>query len=420
MEVLVEPRGLEPLSRERASQPGDSGLIRAPTWAGPITGIDEVPLPYEDQDGCRPASVTAVDLLAMSPTVNPGASPSVGLAVRMAVQPTASPPLAQYLPSAFWRFESGEVHGRIPDAAPYGHPEGLAEGNHAGLELRQIRILNNPRQGRVRGAIPVPDDLQAVIEVPAGHTHHRRPAVRVDPGDVEVEPVPVHLIRPPLATARRVPAGREVLLWADMARERVAARAPSAHRLLARGWHSHLLLGSWHRQYQDECAGPAWQPRAMPSEQLEHAGTRYTVLFTYAVPDDAWYVELSEAVPAPAAWADIPNTETHLPGPAFLTAVVPAGWPKEHGTFHALRHSFATTPDHESRRTAGGPTDAPAQDVADHAGDLRPLVAEAGPASRDRRERPMVGALDPRSVHQAERWTAGKEGKWWSPGDLNP
>jgi hypothetical protein len=28
-------------------------------------------------------------------------------------------------------------------------------------------------------------------------------------------------------------------------------------------------------------------------------------------------------VPAPAAWADIPNAETHLSGPDFLTAVVP-------------------------------------------------------------------------------------------------
>lgn len=61
----------------------------------------------------------------------------------------------------------------------------------------------------------------------------------------------------------------------------------------------------------------------MPWELLEHAGTRYSVLFTYAVPDDAWYVELSEAMPAPADRASIPNAETHLPGPAFLTAVVP-------------------------------------------------------------------------------------------------
>jgi hypothetical protein len=40
-------------------------------------------------------------------------------------------------------------------------------------------------------------------------------------------------------------------------------------------------------------------------------------------PDDAWCVELSEAVPAPAAWAEIPDAETYLPGVAFLVAVVP-------------------------------------------------------------------------------------------------
>ncbi|WP_431880275.1 hypothetical protein [Micromonospora marina] len=61
----------------------------------------------------------------------------------------------------------------------------------------------------------------------------------------------------------------------------------------------------------------------MPSEFLDHGGTRYAVQFTYAVPDDAWYVELSEAVPAPASRADIPDVLTHLPGPALLLAVVP-------------------------------------------------------------------------------------------------
>ena len=215
------------------------------------------PLPCKDQDGCRPASVIALDLLAMSPTVDPGPSPPVGLAVRMAVQPTASLPLAQCLPSAFWRFEPREVHGRIPDATPYGHPEGLAEGNHAGLELRQIWILNNPRQGRVRGAIPVPDDLQAVIEVSAGHTHHWRPAVRVDPGAVEVEPVPVHLLRPPFATAGRVPAGREVLLWAERQFGRACSSGRDARNACWRGqrrvplvpphdrWAPRLLARGW-------------------------------------------------------------------------------------------------------------------------------------------------------------------------------
>jgi hypothetical protein len=54
-----------------------------------------------------------------------------------------------------------------------------------------------------------------------------------------------------------------------------------------------------------------------------HAGRHYAVRFHYALPDDAWCVELSEAVPAPAACAEIPNAATHLPGLAFLVAVIP-------------------------------------------------------------------------------------------------
>ncbi|CAL9581467.1 hypothetical protein SUDANB176_05045 [Streptomyces sp. enrichment culture] len=54
-----------------------------------------------------------------------------------------------------------------------------------------------------------------------------------------------------------------------------------------------------------------------------HAGRHYAVRFHYALPDDAWCVELSEAVPAPAAWAGDPHAPTHLPGSAFLVAVIP-------------------------------------------------------------------------------------------------
>ncbi|TWV56362.1 hypothetical protein FRZ03_04525 [Streptomyces misionensis] len=54
-----------------------------------------------------------------------------------------------------------------------------------------------------------------------------------------------------------------------------------------------------------------------------HAGRHYAVQYHYALPDDAWCVELSEAVPAPAAWAGIPRAETHLPGHAFVVAVIP-------------------------------------------------------------------------------------------------
>ncbi|WP_228446958.1 hypothetical protein [Streptomyces paludis] len=34
-------------------------------------------------------------------------------------------------------------------------------------------------------------------------------------------------------------------------------------------------------------------------------------------------MELSEAVPAPAARPETPNAATHLPGPAFLVALIP-------------------------------------------------------------------------------------------------
>ncbi|MBF9073906.1 hypothetical protein [Streptacidiphilus fuscans] len=38
-------------------------------------------------------------------------------------------------------------------------------------------------------------------------------------------------------------------------------------------------------------------------ELRKHAGRHYAVRFRYALPDNAWAVELSEAVPAPDAWA---------------------------------------------------------------------------------------------------------------------
>ncbi|WP_326633737.1 MULTISPECIES: hypothetical protein [unclassified Streptomyces] len=65
-----------------------------------------------------------------------------------------------------------------------------------------------------------------------------------------------------------------------------------------------------------------------------HAGRHYAIQFHYALPDDAWCVELSEAVPAPAAWAEIPNAETHLPGGAFLVAVIPDEDPDLEPTVH--------------------------------------------------------------------------------------
>ncbi|MEU6763940.1 hypothetical protein ABZ916_15625 [Streptomyces sp. NPDC046853] len=72
----------------------------------------------------------------------------------------------------------------------------------------------------------------------------------------------------------------------------------------------------------------------MPAELREHAGRHYAVQFHYALPDDAWCVELSEAVRAPEAWADVPGAATHLPGPAFLVAVIPDEDPDLEPTVH--------------------------------------------------------------------------------------
>ncbi len=54
-----------------------------------------------------------------------------------------------------------------------------------------------------------------------------------------------------------------------------------------------------------------------------HAGRHCAIQSYYALPDDAWRMELSEAEAAPAAWAELPNAETHLPGAAFVVAMIP-------------------------------------------------------------------------------------------------
>ncbi|MFF0254291.1 hypothetical protein ACFYPW_17515 [Micromonospora zamorensis] len=61
----------------------------------------------------------------------------------------------------------------------------------------------------------------------------------------------------------------------------------------------------------------------MPANVLLHADVQYTVQAMYSVPDEAWYLELSETQPAPPAWADLPGAVDYLPGPSILVAVVP-------------------------------------------------------------------------------------------------
>lgn len=80
------------------------------------------------------------------------------------------------------------------------------------------------------------------------------------------------------------------------------------------------------------------QPAVMPAELREHAGRHYAIQFHYALPDDAWAVELSEAVPAPAACAGNPSAARHLPGAAFLVAFVPEEDPDLEPTVHIHSH----------------------------------------------------------------------------------
>lgn len=69
-------------------------------------------------------------------------------------------------------------------------------------------------------------------------------------------------------------------------------------------------------------------------ELREHAGRHYAVQFHYALPDDSWAIELSEAVPAPDAWAELADSPRYLPGPAFLVALVPDEDPSLEPTVH--------------------------------------------------------------------------------------
>lgn len=87
-----------------------------------------------------------------------------------------------------------------------------------------------------------------------------------------------------------------------------------------------------------------WQPAVMPAELREHAGRHYAVRFHYALPDDAWAVELSEAVPAPPARAENPDAETHLPGAAFMVAFVPDEDPDLEPTVHIHSHDEHVIP----------------------------------------------------------------------------
>ena len=69
------------------------------------------------------------------------------------------------------------------------------------------------------------------------------------------------------------------------------------------------------------------------AEVLEHGGRHYAVQFHYALPDDAWCVELSEARPTPKPRSEIAQAPA-LPGPALIVAMVPDENPTAEPTIH--------------------------------------------------------------------------------------
>ncbi|MFB8027855.1 MULTISPECIES: hypothetical protein [unclassified Streptomyces] len=77
----------------------------------------------------------------------------------------------------------------------------------------------------------------------------------------------------------------------------------------------------------------------MPAELREHAGRHYAIQFHYDLLDDAWALELSEAVPAPTEW-----TVTHLPGAPFMGALVPDESPNLEPTVHMHSHGRHVIP----------------------------------------------------------------------------
>lgn len=79
-------------------------------------------------------------------------------------------------------------------------------------------------------------------------------------------------------------------------------------------------------------------------ELREHAGRHFAVEFLYALSADSWAVELSEAVPAPDTWADVPDSPEYLPGPAFLVGLVPDEDPSLEPTVHVRSHDGHVVP----------------------------------------------------------------------------
>ncbi|MFE7462705.1 hypothetical protein ACFU6R_01185 [Streptomyces sp. NPDC057499] len=76
-------------------------------------------------------------------------------------------------------------------------------------------------------------------------------------------------------------------------------------------------------------------------ELREHAGRHYTVQHHYALPDDAWSLELSEAIPMEA---EPLNPVAYRAGRAFLAAYVPDEDPDLEPTIHIHSHDEHVIP----------------------------------------------------------------------------
>ncbi|WP_436842705.1 hypothetical protein [Streptomyces flaveolus] len=123
-----------------------------------------------------------------------------------------------------------------------------------------------------------------------------------------------------------------------------------------------------------------------PTELRIHGGRHYAARFPYALPDDAWCVELSEAVPAPAARREIPDAAAHLPGAPFRGAA-PARQPR--AGQRPGHHRQAPTRRERRRNPTGRP--------------LRPPRARHRPAALSPLAAPdlLAGAGHERDQHQA-------------------
>ncbi|MFD7699228.1 hypothetical protein [Streptomyces caelestis] len=108
----------------------------------------------------------------------------------------------------------------------------------------------------------------------------------------------------------------------------------------------------------------------MPAELREHEGRHCAVRFPYALPDDAWAVELSEAVPVRAG-----EDETHVPGAAFPVAFVPDEDPDAEPTVHIHGHDEHVIP-HEIMRWFMGRT-------ADQVARCRTAFGQEGPGAAE-------------------------------------